>query len=172
MDREIINDAFEYFGAGLITFDKDYESLSFMGLSNDILHSITGCVRKKDALDALHKLIYSNGISKNNILCASLHDYNCYLDEPESQNDRGYVLFFPHPKTPGNKLAEFESLTTREREVAMCLASGYSYKDISEELFISISTVRKHVTNIYRKLNINNQRQLISMYFGKTENKS
>ena len=166
-----INNAFDYFGGGIVTFDRNHGSMSFMGLANDIIHSITGCVRKTEALDTLLK---QTGTKNGNVVSAIYRDYKCYLEEPHALNDRGYILFFPHAQSSNDidSIPDFEILTSREKEVAICLASGLSYKDISEDLYISISTVRNHVTNIYRKLNINNQRQLISLYFGKAENRA
>lgn len=43
-------------------------------------------------------------------------------------------------------------LTEREREVLKLLAQGHHNQDIADQLFISESTVKKHVNNIYFKL--------------------
>ncbi|MDR0850932.1 MAG: helix-turn-helix transcriptional regulator [Clostridiales Family XIII bacterium] len=51
-------------------------------------------------------------------------------------------------------------LTKREIDVADLLAAGNSYQKTAEELYISINTVRTHISNIYRKLNIDNQKSL------------
>lgn len=45
-------------------------------------------------------------------------------------------------------------LTTREREVLRLVVQGYKYRDIAGELFISLTTVKTHVSNIYRKLGV------------------
>lgn len=42
-------------------------------------------------------------------------------------------------------------LTAREKEILYSLVDGLSYKKIGEKYFISISTVRTHITNIYEK---------------------
>jgi DNA-binding CsgD family transcriptional regulator len=39
-------------------------------------------------------------------------------------------------------------LTTRQTEIADCLARGYSYKETANKLFISEHTVRNHIENI------------------------
>jgi DNA-binding CsgD family transcriptional regulator len=52
-------------------------------------------------------------------------------------------------------------LTKRENEVAMEIYSGLKYEEIAEKLFITLSAVKKHTYNIYRKLDINNNRELI-----------
>ena len=55
-----------------------------------------------------------------------------------------------------------ESLfTEREKDVATLLYEGKTYQQISNELFISYHTVKKHVENIYKKANVNNKYELI-----------
>lgn len=48
-------------------------------------------------------------------------------------------------------------LTKREIEVLNKLSVGLDYLEISEVLFISPFTVRKHIENIYRKLQVHNK---------------
>jgi len=48
-------------------------------------------------------------------------------------------------------------LTKREIEVLNKLSLGLDYLEISEALFISPFTVRKHIENIYRKLQVHNK---------------
>ena len=48
-------------------------------------------------------------------------------------------------------------VTPREREVLQLLSGGLSYKKISEEMEISHETVKMHLKNIYRKLNVQNK---------------
>lgn len=45
-----------------------------------------------------------------------------------------------------------EPLTPREIEVLRMIAIGLTNREISEELFISVATVKRHITNIYGKL--------------------
>jgi len=47
-----------------------------------------------------------------------------------------------------------EPLSDREHEIANILLDGLSYKMIAEKMFISIDTVRSHIRNIYKKLNV------------------
>ena len=51
--------------------------------------------------------------------------------------------------------------TDREEEILRELSSGYSPKEIAETLKITVSTVRSHIKNIYKKLEVNNQIQLL-----------
>ena len=52
-------------------------------------------------------------------------------------------------------------LTERENQIAALLLKGYTYRLITQELFISESTVRTHIQNIYFKLGIHNKTELI-----------
>jgi len=55
---------------------------------------------------------------------------------------------------------EVEGLTEREREVLLLIAEGRSNKDISEELHISIKTVKTHVSNLLMKCDLEDRTQL------------
>ena len=52
-------------------------------------------------------------------------------------------------------------LTIREIEVLQILTSGMSNKEISTNLFISVETVKSHVKNIYKKLDVKNRVEAI-----------
>ncbi len=54
-----------------------------------------------------------------------------------------------------------ERLSERELEVLGFIAAGLSNKNIMEELFISMSTVKTHLSHIYSKLNVNSRTQAI-----------
>lgn len=58
-------------------------------------------------------------------------------------------------------------LTAREQEVALRLYEGLKYEEIAEQLFVSLSAVKKHVYNIYRKTGVRNNRQLIRKLIGR-----
>jgi len=52
------------------------------------------------------------------------------------------------------------SISERESEIIESLASGKTNKEIAAELFISVNTVKTHIKNIYRKLDVKNRVQL------------
>ena len=60
------------------------------------------------------------------------------------------------------KETQSTGLTNREKEVLKSLCDGYSYKKISEELFIDINTVKFHIRNIYHKLEVNSKGEAIA----------
>lgn len=52
------------------------------------------------------------------------------------------------------------TLTDRELEIALAIWRNLSVKEISDELCISESTVKKHSTSLYKKLQVENREQL------------
>ena len=53
------------------------------------------------------------------------------------------------------------NLTAREIDVLEQLAQGLSYTVIAENLFLSPSTVRKHIENIYTKLQVHSKLEAV-----------
>lgn len=58
-------------------------------------------------------------------------------------------------------------LSNREKEVLALLSKGFLYKEISDQLSISIGTVRQHIHNIYEKLHVQNRMEAINKYYGR-----
>ncbi len=54
---------------------------------------------------------------------------------------------------------EADALSEREQEVLQCVAAGLSNRDIAEKLYITESTVKKHLRNILAKLHVQNRVQ-------------
>jgi DNA-binding NarL/FixJ family response regulator len=59
-----------------------------------------------------------------------------------------------------NARARLDHLTDREREVAVAIGVGKSNAEISRELYMSIATVKAHVSRILEKLELNNRVQI------------
>lgn len=52
-------------------------------------------------------------------------------------------------------------LTKRETEILVQLSKGLNYNDIADNLIISPSTVRKHIENIYKKLQVHSKMEAV-----------
>ncbi len=52
-------------------------------------------------------------------------------------------------------------LTKRELDILEHISTGLTYDQVSDQLFISYGTVRKHVENIYRKMKVHNKIEAI-----------
>jgi DNA-binding NarL/FixJ family response regulator len=53
-------------------------------------------------------------------------------------------------------------LTTREREILDLLTTGRRAGDIADELFLSVKTVKNHLTNVYQKLGVETGAQAVA----------
>lgn len=59
---------------------------------------------------------------------------------------------------------KFSKLSPRENEVLQLLSEGLQYKEIADELGISLQTVKIHIRNVYSKLHCQNKVEAISKY--------
>jgi DNA-binding NarL/FixJ family response regulator len=55
---------------------------------------------------------------------------------------------------------QLDRLTEREREVAVAIALGKSNAEIGRELYMSVATVKAHVSHVLEKLELNNRVQI------------
>lgn len=80
-----------------------------------------------------------------------------------------FTQYFIEPEAkPSSDLEKFVSkyeITSRELDVIKLICTGKTNKEIADQLFISISTVKDHNYKIYQKLNIKNRTQLMKMFF-------
>ncbi|MFY9393514.1 MAG: response regulator transcription factor [Halanaerobiales bacterium] len=60
-----------------------------------------------------------------------------------------------------NNPEQFEELSSREQEVLELLAKGMSNRSIAETLYISDKTVKNHVSNILKKLSVEDRTQAV-----------
>jgi DNA-binding NarL/FixJ family response regulator len=58
------------------------------------------------------------------------------------------------------------ALSRREKEIVGLLGKGYLYKEIANQLGISVETVRTHVHNTYEKLHVRTRTEAVMKLFG------
>jgi DNA-binding CsgD family transcriptional regulator len=66
-------------------------------------------------------------------------------------------------------LGETFNISAREREVLDLVCKGHTNKEISDMLFISLQTVKDHVSRIYRKIGVKNRIQLMAKLGDRSE---
>jgi LuxR family maltose regulon positive regulatory protein len=85
---------------------------------------------------------------------------------------RGVLAAFEQPSAaPGcskravqgsERQAQAPLLSARELEVLRCMVSGASNQQIAAELFITVGTIKRHLHNIYSKLDVNNRTRALA----------
>jgi len=68
----------------------------------------------------------------------------------------------PAPRGAGPVPGMAAPLSTRELEVLTLMASGHPNRAIAEKLFITVDTVKRHVTHVFEKLGVANRTQAVA----------
>jgi len=120
-------------------------------------NAIADSVFEKKAMDSgVQGIFYNNDplplIAKG--ICAVLQGDLWYSRKALTQCLMG-------PKSSGDSSTHpaVSRLTFREKEILACIASGYSSKDMADKYSMSLHTVKTHIYNLYRKINVNNRLQ-------------
>jgi DNA-binding NarL/FixJ family response regulator len=74
---------------------------------------------------------------------------------------RKVVASFQKSKQTGEKQVH---LSPREESVLNCLAKGLTYKQIADQLDISIDTIRTYLRRIYEKLHVQSRTEAVAKY--------
>ena len=84
---------------------------------------------------------------------------------PAALSSRFFDYFQKSFKEEANEISDEENLltylTAREEEVLELLTQGVTYKGVASQLFISETTVKTHVNNIFQKLQVNDRTQAV-----------
>jgi DNA-binding CsgD family transcriptional regulator len=94
-------------------------------------------------------------------LCVGLLIYH-FLKPAENKNFQ--VIILNEDSAASNltkKTYSGPELSEREREILALIADGHSNQEISRTLFISIPTVKTHISNLYQKLDVNSRTKAI-----------
>lgn len=67
----------------------------------------------------------------------------------------------PEEFTPNEAELEKLQLSAREREVLILLSKGMSNAEIAESLFLSLSTIKTHASNLFVKMDVKSRTQAI-----------
>lgn len=102
-------------------------------------------IRAEELLNVIN-IINNNGIWFDQQIAKFifdiLKDLNIEEDDEKTENTKSY------------------NITKRERNIIKLIAEGYSNAEISEQLVISKNTVKNHVSNIIKKLSVNDRTQI------------
>lgn len=101
--------------------------------------------------------------TKRATLLDALADVQAGGSPMSSHVARKVVQCFQRTPASGG-VSEAEHFTNREREVLDLLARGYAFKEVSDMLGISITTVGTHIRRIYDKLHVHSRAQAVAAY--------
>jgi LuxR family maltose regulon positive regulatory protein len=84
------------------------------------------------------------------------------LHAPPSTLCQNLLERLPTSTQPADSPAPVENLSSRERAVLQLIARGCSNQEISEQLFISLHTVKTHASHINSKLGVERRTQAVA----------
>lgn len=97
-------------------------------------------------------------------LLAAIREVNAGGSPMSPQIARRVVQLFRLAPQPSS---DVEQLTPREKEILDQLSKGFRYKEIVDNLGMSIDTVRTHIRNIYEKLRVHSRTEAVIKYLGR-----
>lgn len=62
------------------------------------------------------------------------------------------------------ELFEQYNISPREQDIVRLIIQGYSNMQIAENLSITVSTVKKHITRVYQKMELKSRYELIALF--------
>lgn len=127
----------------LTTFDDDDK------IMNMIMAGASGYLLKEETKEVIHQAILeivNNGASMSASIALKVIN-----------------LLRTNPHTMATTVVKTFDITKREMEVLVQLRNGLTYEQIANNLFISTGTVRKHIEQIYRKLQVTNKVEAINL---------
>ena len=167
------------------TFLNELESLSVNVILMDIdlpgMNGIEGVKQAKQInpdISILMLTVYEESEIVYDALCAGAYGYLVKKTPPSrlieaikevyeggspmsSRIARQVITSFQNYKNGPNVDLQY-NLSNREKEVLQHLGEGSNYQEIANELFISVDTVRHHIRNIYKKLQVHSQSEAVA----------
>lgn len=164
-------------------FEKKQSDVVLMDIEMPVMEGITATQKLKEKYPDTKVLILTTFDDDDKIFNAILAGASGYLLKDENSEmikksisdvyDGGAAMSagialktLNHIKSITLKATTSEKesvLSERETEILTALKDGLAYKQVADRLFISEGTVRKHIENIYRKLQVNNKVSAINI---------
>ena len=176
--KEMKDSLIEDMKIGIVTFDNKYNLLDCSNIAVDFMTNFMGhgdFISGKKALEELLEdeiemrlrapqkikldgyLLTINFITKQDKFNCMTHIYRVIIEDLKGDSAR--------KKDDIDKQAFNEyKLSKRELEIIKLLNKGNGNEEISKLLYISTSTLRTHLKNIYRKMDVHNLSQLLNVY--------
>ncbi len=141
----------QYYQQAYLPMDIHFSILTALSHNGFFLGSVA-LYRSKKKEDFSERDISLLDVLKDHLALRLFHDY-------QKQTQKNVVSLWD--ETPMRIQLKGYNLTERESEVLELLSEGISTINICEKLFIAPTTLKKHVSNIYRKLGTSNRMELV-----------
>jgi DNA-binding NarL/FixJ family response regulator len=139
----LIKEALPGAGILMLTVFEDEEKIV-----QSIQAGASGYLLKKDSpkkiVEAIHDIYKGEGAISGEVAKTLLNTFSNSI--PYTPDFTGY------------------DLTKREKEIALMLIEGLSYKEIAAHDFISMATLNTHISNLYRKLGIHSRSEISAKF--------
>lgn len=99
-------------------------------------------------------------------LLDALHELKGGGSPMSPQIARQVVQFFRQNEPASQTGTGLEKLSERENEILRCLAEGRHYKEIADQLQLSMDTVRTYIRRTYEKLHVHSRTEAVVKYLG------
>ena len=75
-----------------------------------------------------------------------------------------YLVFRNRSKTKKQKQQLFQKLTSQEQKIVQYILNDRSNKEIAAEMFVSLSTIKTHINNLYKKLDVSSRQEVVARF--------
>ena len=170
-DYESLKDYFISNPSDVILFDIDISFDNAVSFMTELKTLKKGVVIIALSYDDCNEKVYksvnagADGFLVKNIshidLIEAINDA-CKGGAPLSSSAAKKLVDYFHKNGISFSINKNYDLSPREKEVVAKLVEGKAMREVAHDLFISIDTVRFHSKNIYRKLKVRNQAELVA----------
>lgn len=166
---------------GMILLDNQFKAIQYNRIAKQYTHEICGSDNEKIVSEVLLKILsdklYFNEMGFTSIQQTYIKNYSFrivpfVIPNPMSKFTTFYTVYIL--KNEEKNTIDYEelkltfSLTTRECEIINMLCQGHTNNRIADELYISSHTVKTHIQNIFKKINVNSRAELMHHIMSKT----
>lgn len=177
---ELFNKNKDNMNFGYMMLSHDFQLLSYNKLALCYSNDITDSYDIKDAIVEFKSIVneeknnhLQNNYNNNTVFHKSFTSFIVEIVPTILVNNNNIVetyymvyiynkSWFNHMQNKLNFTKEKYNLTNREKEIVSLVSKGLSNKEIADRLFISIYTVKEHMKNISKKMNVSSRTGIIS----------